>query len=82
MLLEKKAFGTLEDELEMDLYRDSDDIKSETIEVEDVSYEKEDSSNDDIFDELDFNLDGVVDDENALSEEYRSSRSERNKPLF
>ncbi len=80
--IRKKAFGTLEDELEMDLYRDTESKKIESTDLDDMMYEDEPPSNDDIFDELDFNLDGVVDDEKALNEDYRSSRSERNKPLF
>ena len=56
--IRKKAFGTLEDELELDLYAPKHKTREEKY-----SETKEEEPKKDIFDELDFNLDGVLDDE-------------------
>lgn len=51
----KKAFGTLEDDIENDLF------SSKSILFNEATNEVENTTDKDIFDELDFNLDGVLD---------------------
>ncbi len=78
--IRKKAFGTIEDELETDLYS----APLEDDSSNDQYYEEE--GNGDIFDELDFNLNGVLDEDEEKSEidyvAHVNTRSDRNKPLF
>lgn len=57
--IRKKAYGTLEDDIEKDLF------KSDAFLIED----SEPTMENDLFDELDFNLDGVLDEE--VSEEEK-----------